>query len=150
MKVRRHKREEEDSRARCQMGHKERVQLTELIRKVKGRSKKKLRKYLTRRIFLPNRGWIKTSLRGLEKLFRNTELGRLLLAGRCASVPVVNFVKAQHNMLSIITEERLRMKLVKGFEHLTGTGFTKEAATRKMWKSSTYQSYTHYLSLIHI
>ena len=66
------------------------------------------------------------------------------MAGGCASVPVVNFVKAQHKMLSIITEERLRLKLVKGFEHLTGTGFTKEAATRKMWKSSTYQSYTHY------
>ena len=143
MKVRRHKREE-DLRARCQMGHKERVQLTELIRQVRGRSRKQLRKDLTRRIFLPNRGWIKTSLRGLEYLFRNTELGRLLLAGRCASVPVVNFVKAQHNMLSIITEERLRMELVKGFEHLTGTGFTKEAATWKMLKSSTYESYTHY------
>ena len=129
MKVKRRKK---DSKTGSQMGHKEQDELTELIKKVKGRtrSRRKLNKNLKRWIFLPNRGCRReTSLRDLLLLFKNSQLGRHLLAGGSHSVPVVDFVKEQHKMLSIITEQRLRMELMREFDHLTGIGFSNEAAT---------------------
>ena len=59
-------------------------------------------------------------------------------------MPVVDFLKEQHKMLSIITEQRLRKELMREFDRLTGIGFTEEAARREILKNRTYHQYTAY------
>ena len=128
-----------------QEGHRERVKLTELVERLKRtRSRRKLNKLVKRWIWLPNRSWREISLQDLYKIFKKSELGRHILAGGSHSVPAVEFVKEQHKMLSIITEERLFKELKMKFEEHIGNGLTEKAATEEIRKSPTWNQFIHY------
>ena len=104
----------------CRIGHHQQVNLAEQIKKP--RQLMKLKGDQVMWTNLPDGGHTKTSMDKLEEDFAPTEVGAHLQQGGWLPVPVANYIKSGHKMVSVETEENMKKELMLMYNELIAEG----------------------------